>query len=101
MSLEDSDGVRNVVPVIFFPPGQVSEYALGVQPTPGKEEEPQEKATPKDSSVQGSADSSTGPSGPESTQTDGQSSSVLVPPAPPTPIVTADKDNGPPRANGS
>ena len=94
MSLEGSDSVRNVVPVIFFPPGQVSEYALGVQPTPGKEEEPQEKATPKGSSAQQSAGSSTEPIVPDGTQTESPSSSALVPPVPPTPIVTAAKGNG-------
>lgn len=96
---DDSDGVRSINPIQFFPQGQVSEFALGVQPTPVKEEEPQEKAAPKGSSAPESVSSSTVPVVPESTQTDAPLSSALVPPAPPTPIATADKANGPLKEN--
>jgi hypothetical protein len=96
MSLDDA---REIFPVAFFPPGsQESGPLLDARPK-AVEEEPEETSVPKDSSVQGSANSSLKPEGPEQTPPETPSSNPPAPPAPPAPSATVDKDSGKPKGS--
>jgi hypothetical protein len=101
MSLEESNGPREIFPVIIFPPGSMNDYALDARPERVTEEEAQGKAAPKDSSAPASVSSSNPPVAPEQQQTVPPLSGPQAPPAPPSPIVTADKGSGQLKENES
>lgn len=104
MSLDEkADGIRVITPVVFFPAGSniSNPQPMNLVEKVKGDEEPQEKAAPKGSSVPESVSSSSDPVVPEQTLKASPSPSSPVPPAPPVPNATADKGNGPPKESES
>lgn len=104
MSLDEkADGIRVITPVVFFPAGSniSNPQPMNLVEKVKGDEEPQEKAAPKGSSVPESVSSSGDPVVPEQLPTVHPLPSSPAPPAPPIPNATVDKGNGPLKENES